>query len=101
MALKYRGLVLATMLALAASGCEQDSGIANKGVPTPAPDSAEDTEWSLHGNDFGEQRYSALDLINRKNTSDLGLAWYYDIPTRRGIEATPLMVDRTLYVTGA
>ena len=29
MALKYRGLVLATMLALAASGCEQDSGNAN------------------------------------------------------------------------
>jgi PQQ-dependent dehydrogenase (methanol/ethanol family) len=60
-----------------------------------------DTEWILHGNDVGEQRHSNLDQINRDNVDQLRLAWSFDMYTRRGVEATPLMVDGTLYVTGS
>ena len=67
------------------------------GAPTPLAD----TEWRLHGLDVGEQRYSPLDQINRENVSELGLAWFFDLYTRRGVEATPLMVDGTLYVSGS
>ena len=62
---------------------------------------AADTEWRLHGNDVGEQRYSPLRQINTGNVDKLGLAWYFNMYTRRGIEATPLMVDGTLYVSGS
>ncbi len=72
-------------------------------APAAAPESepVPDTEWALHGNDVGEQRYSVLDQINRDTVDKLGLAWSFDMYTRRGIEATPLMVDGTLYVSGS
>ena len=60
-----------------------------------------DAEWRLHGNDVGEQRHSPLRQINADNVNRLGLAWYFDMYTRRGVEATPLMVDGTLYVSGS
>ena len=60
-----------------------------------------DTNWRLHGNDVGEQRHSELAQINSNNVDQLGLAWYFDMYTRRGIEATPLMVDGMLYVSGS
>ncbi len=62
---------------------------------------ARDVEWRLHGNDWGETRFSALSRINRETISELGLSWYYDLPTKRGVEATPLMVNGTLYVSGS
>lgn len=65
------------------------------------PPEAPDTQWTLHGNDTGEQRYSPLRQINTSNVDQLGLAWYFNMYTRRGVEATPLMVDGTLYVTGS
>ncbi len=65
------------------------------------PPAAPDTEWRLHGNDVGEQRYSPLRQINTANVDQLGLAWFFDMYTRRGVEATPLMVDGTLYVSGS
>ena len=66
-----------------------------------AAESLPDTEWELHGNDVGEQRYSDLAQIHRGNVDELGLAWSFDMYTRRGVEATPLMVDGTLYVSGS
>ncbi len=66
-------------------------------APAPVPD----TEWSLHGMDVGEQRFSPLKQINRANVDQLGLAWFFNMYTRRGVEATPLMVNGTLYVSGS
>jgi PQQ-dependent dehydrogenase (methanol/ethanol family) len=54
----------------------------------------------LHGNDDAEQRFSRLSAINEQNVSELGLAWSYDMGTYRGLEATPIVVDGRLYVTG-
>jgi quinohemoprotein ethanol dehydrogenase len=62
---------------------------------------AEPGEWMLHGRDFAEQRYSPLAHIDRNNVSRLGLAWSYDTGARRGMEATPLVVDGVLYATGS
>ena len=58
-------------------------------------------EWLSHGRTYSEQRFSPLDKITDKNVADLGLAWYADLPTKRGVEATPLMADGKLYVTGS
>ena len=35
------------------------------------------------------------------NVRDLQLAWYFDVDTTRGQEATPLVIDGVLYVTSA
>ncbi|MFN2168082.1 MAG: PQQ-binding-like beta-propeller repeat protein, partial [Anaerolineae bacterium] len=58
-------------------------------------------EWLSHGRTYDEQRFSPLDQINDENVSDLGLAWYWDTGTRRGLEATPIVVDGVMYSTGS
>src|SRR5690606_13648143 len=58
-------------------------------------------QWMSHGRTYGEQRYSPLDQIDTENVSRLGLAWYADLDTNRGQEATPLMVDGVIYVSTA
>ncbi len=58
-------------------------------------------EWLTTGRTYSEQRFSPLTQINRDNVKTLGLAWYYqfDANTDRGMEATPVIVDGTMYVS--
>ncbi len=58
-------------------------------------------EWLTHGRTYDEQRFSPMDSINVDNISELGLAWYAELPTDRGIETTPLMADGKLFVTAS
>ncbi len=51
-------------------------------------------EWLTYGRDYGEQRFSPLGSINADNVGKLGLAWYADLDTARGQEATPLVHRR-------
>jgi PQQ-dependent dehydrogenase (methanol/ethanol family) len=65
---------------------------------------AADTEpgnWLTHGRTYAEQRFSPLAQINPANVGELGLAWYYDLGTYRGVEATPLVIDGVMYTTSA
>jgi alcohol dehydrogenase (cytochrome c)/quinohemoprotein ethanol dehydrogenase len=57
--------------------------------------------WMSTGRTYDEQRFSPLAQINTANAGKLGLAWYADLDTQRGQEATPLMIDGKLYVTTA
>ncbi len=59
----------------------------------------ENVDWANTGNGWDEAHYSALDQINADNADELGLAWYADLNTDRGQEATPLVVDGVLYNT--
>jgi glucose dehydrogenase len=74
----------------------------------PAPPGLMAQEWRFHGGDAGGTRYSPLEQINRKNVTQLKVAWAYDTgdfsdgteyPTRSAFEATPLVIDGVLYVT--
>jgi len=58
-------------------------------------------EWLMDGRTYSAQRFSPLDLINAENVKDLGLAWYYDLKTLRGVEATPLAIGGVLYNVNA
>ena len=62
---------------------------------------ADGDNWITHGRTYSEQRFSPLDAINADTVGDLGLAWYADMDTARGQEATPLVIDGKLYVTTA
>ena len=82
-------------------------------VSTPAPSVAgvnstrllqadkEPGNWMSHGRTYSEQRYSPLSQIDTRNVSSLGLAWFHDLETERGIEATSLVVDGVMYTTSA
>jgi len=58
-------------------------------------------EWLTHGRDYAEQRFSPLTQVDTNNVGELGLAWFAELPTRRGIETTPLMSNGVLYVTAS
>ncbi len=61
---------------------------------------AEPGNWLTYGGDYGEQRFSRLDQINEHNVAQLGLAWAFETGTKRGLEATPIVVDGVIYTTG-
>ena len=97
---QFRALAV-TLAALAAIGCRSSSGPAavNGGRLTAADD--EPGQWMSHGRTYGEQRFSPLDEIDATNVGKLALAWFADLDSRRGQEATPLVVDDVLYVSTA
>src|SRR5579864_3083719 len=57
--------------------------------------------WMSYGRTYSEQRFSPLNKINADNAKNLGLAWYYDLDTNRGQEATPIVVDGVMYISTA
>jgi quinohemoprotein ethanol dehydrogenase len=61
----------------------------------------EPENWMTYGRTYGEQHFSPLNQINDQNVSQLGLAWFYDLDTNRGQEATPIVVDGVMYFTSA
>lgn len=80
---------------------------------TPAPYSAavnserlinadkEPGQWMAASRTYDEQRFSPLNQINTDSVKQLGLAWYAEMDTSRGQEATPVVVDGALYITTA
>ncbi|HEY6177991.1 MAG TPA: PQQ-dependent dehydrogenase, methanol/ethanol family [Kofleriaceae bacterium] len=62
---------------------------------------ASSKDWPTIGADYAETRFSKLDGINTKNVKELGLAWTYNLESKRGVEATPLVVDGVMYVTAS
>jgi PQQ-dependent dehydrogenase (methanol/ethanol family) len=57
--------------------------------------------WLTYGRTYQEQRHSPLTNIDEETIHRLALEWFADMGTIRGLEATPLVVDGTLYVTSS
>jgi quinohemoprotein ethanol dehydrogenase len=68
---------------------------------TIAANAASSKDWPTIGADYAETRYSKLAEINAGNVKDLGLVWSYNLESKRGVEATPLVVDGVMYVTAS
>jgi len=102
-----RTLLVGTALGLAliARAAAQQSGSVDDAALLHAGQSSLDRtgqEWISYNVNWSEQRYSPLDQINASNVSQLGLAWYFDIPAAPGRpqthqEGTPLVHDGVLY----
>jgi quinohemoprotein ethanol dehydrogenase len=58
-----------------------------------------DVEWTQHGGNPNEQRYSKLNQVTVDNVGQLGLAWYAEIAERGGYQSTPLVIDGIIYMT--
>ncbi len=65
-------------------------------------------DWSSYGGDAGGTRYSPLTQITRENVAQLKPAWEYhtgaltpksDLNKMAAFEATPIMIEGTLYVS--
>ena len=107
--------IVTIFLALVVSaGCGGSNSRKADGTQTPAGWKAADVNdtrlrnadrepgnWMSHGRTYNEQRFSPLKDINDRNIGQLGLAWHYDLDTRRGQEATPVVVDGVMYFTSA
>jgi len=57
--------------------------------------------WLSYGRTYSEQRFSPLSKITADNAKQLGLAWFADLDTNRGQQATPLVIDGVMYVSTA
>jgi quinohemoprotein ethanol dehydrogenase len=86
----------ALMAALALAACAPNSVIplASDRLAEPAAG-----EWPSDGRDYTAQRFSPLTQIDQANVAQLGLAWYDELDTYRGVEATPIYADGVLYNT--
>jgi len=95
-----RGLLFFAALALASCApMAEPARVASASadfLAAPAPE-----EWLADGRDYTAQRYSPLTQIDASNVSGLGLAWFAELDTFRGVEATPVYADGVLYNTSA
>lgn len=57
--------------------------------------------WLGYGRTLNEQRFVPATEINRNNVGKLGLAWFADLDTARGQEATPLVIDGQIFTSTA
>ena len=107
---------IALVLALGIlGGCSADPEPEPTATPAPAPPApaagavddgrllaaaSEPESWLSYGGSYAEQRHSRLERIDERNVAGLGLAWSYEMGTKRGLEATPIVVDGVIYTTG-
>ncbi len=93
--------VAAASVASCGGGAGGGAGAPSVASPgaTSAASAGANVDWPTTGRDYTEQRFSPLDSINLSNVHNVGLAWEGDLDSDRGIEATPIMVDGTLYVS--
>jgi quinohemoprotein ethanol dehydrogenase len=92
-----RRLTLTALCVLSVISCSTTPpGDAGKGGGSSSNKAA---EWTTHGGDANEQRYSPLKQINADNVSQLGLAWFAEMSEKGQWQTTPIVVDGRIYVT--
>ncbi len=89
-----RALLLALALPAFAQAAAPAANVTNERLLNA---DAEPGQWMSYSRTWDEQRFSPLTRINDSNAQNLGLAWYADLNTYRGVQATPLFIDGVLY----
>ncbi|MEO0062324.1 MAG: hypothetical protein RLZZ08_884 [Pseudomonadota bacterium] len=85
----------AAVLALALASCTAASpGPQSASAQLRSPQAG---EWPSDGRDYSAQRFSPLTQISTANVGQLGLAWFADLDTYRGVEGTPIYADGVIY----
>jgi quinohemoprotein ethanol dehydrogenase len=89
-----RALLLALALPALAQAAAPPANVTNERMLNA---DAEAGQWMSYSRTWDEQRFSPLKRINDGNAQNLGLAWYADLNTYRGVQSTPLFIDGVLY----
>jgi quinoprotein glucose dehydrogenase len=63
-----------------------------------ASSTASGQEWTYHGGDAGERRFSPLKQITPSNVATLTTAWTFDVGTSN-LQVTPLVVNGVMYLS--
>ena len=104
-------VLAAPMLVVGLAACHGDHPAAPAATEAKSPPAAIDAsrlaraagepdDWLVTGRDRSGAYFSPLADINADNVARLGFAWEYRLGTRRGLEATPIVVDGVLYTSG-
>jgi alcohol dehydrogenase (cytochrome c) len=59
----------------------------------------EPANWLMYSGRYAGWRYTSLETINRKNITDLKLAWVLQSQTTEWVETSPVVVDGVMYLT--
>ena len=82
-------------------GGKASTSIAQIDTPRIINADSEPGSWLAYGRDYAEQRHSPLTQINKDTIDELELAFSVDMYTTRGLEASPIVVDGIMYMTGS
>src|SRR5687768_4836653 len=98
--------LIAALLFLVACGKREETPVAAASESFGAVDRArllaadeQPENWLTVGRDFGKTHYSPLTQIDHASVPRLGFAWDFATNTRRGLEATPIVVDGVMYTS--
>jgi quinohemoprotein ethanol dehydrogenase len=91
--------IITSLAGLGLATADTGKGPANVDAARIAKQATDGTEWLSDGRGYDAQRYSPLTQINASNVKQLGIAWYDELDTMRGVEATPLYADGVIYNT--
>ena len=104
---RIRAALVLVCLALAACARQAPPPAATSAGPAANVDrerllaaAREPGQWLSGGGGWRGMHYSALDDLKPANIGRLGFAWAFDTGTRRGLEATPIVVDGVMYTSG-
>ncbi|MEQ1883060.1 MAG: PQQ-binding-like beta-propeller repeat protein, partial [Burkholderiales bacterium] len=84
-------LLAASVCAVAAPGTIDDGRLQAAGD--------DPNNWLTHGRDYANQRFSPLAQINKGTVKQLAPAWNYKSGVNSTFQATPIVVDGTMYVS--
>lgn len=60
---------------------------------------SDNSNWLLHGRDYGNQRFSPLDQVNKETVKRLVPKWIYQTGTAATFQTTPLVADGVMYLS--
>jgi alcohol dehydrogenase (cytochrome c) len=92
--MKIRGILTVSVLAGMVTGCSQPG---NGGSAAPGPGA----NWPSYNGNLTSQRYSSLSDITPQNASQLKPVCHTALKEIGPLQATPIAIDGTLYVTTA
>ncbi len=92
-------LACAAMCMIALAGCGPKQTVVDDAALRAAD--GDTANWITYGRTYSEQRFSPLKQIDEQSVGKLGLAWYYNLETLRGVEATPLVKDGVMYTSSS
>ena len=102
----FSGLVALTVITLVTMTNAQQNGD-DTSVPSFTPVSSdrllnaesEPHNWLMYSGNYNAQRYTALTQLDRRNVSELEIAWVHQLSVLDRAETTPLVVDGVMFIT--
>ena len=102
----FSGLVALTVITLVTMTNAPQNGD-DTSVPSFTPVSSdrllnaesEPHNWLMYSGNYNAQRYSALTQLDRRNVSELEIAWVHQLSVLDRAETTPLVVDGVMFIT--